>query len=254
MFLASILATSSKTVRGIGRKLERSLKRRGVAGTLKFFALNIPSIVRDLAPSRRQAKSAQSEYYRKFNVNTSGEIHLSDLDIASPNSAFGNSYEPSPPKIINEMIAALDIRYQDFTFIDIGSGKGLVLLIASTYPFRKIIGVEFSPELNRVAKENIRNYQNSEQQCNDIQLVLRDVTEYVWPSDPLVLYMFNPFNEKIVQTLVTRIRESLEAHPRPLFILYKNPVANRVFEEGNFLKTVRFSKAYAIYKFKGSGV
>jgi tRNA A58 N-methylase Trm61 len=152
------------------------------------------------------------------------------------------------------MIAALDIRYQDFTFIDIGSGKGLVLLIASTYPFRKIIGVEFSPELNRVAKENIRNYQNSEQQCNDIQLVLRDVTEYVWPSDPLVLYMFNPFNEKIVQTLVTRIRESLEAHPRPLFILYKNPVANRVFEEGNFLKTVRFSKAYAIYKFKGSGV
>ena len=66
--------------------------------------------------------------------------------------------------------------------------------------------------------------------------------------------MFNPFNEKIVQTLVTRIRESLEAHPRPLFILYKNPVANRVFEEGNFLKTVRFSKAYAIYKFKGSGV
>ncbi|MGB8543315.1 MAG: hypothetical protein WCD49_16925 [Candidatus Acidiferrales bacterium] len=193
-------------------------------------------------------KQAQSDYDRKYHVDTSGEIHLSELDIESPNSAFGNSYQASPPNIIVEMIAALPIRYQDYTFIDIGSGKGLVLFIASNYPFRKIIGVEFSPQLHQIAQENVRSYRSAEQQCTDLELVLSDATQYQIPPGPLVLYMFNPFNEKIVRTLVGNVRASIEANPRPVFILYKNPVANLVFEENKFVKKLTLTREYAIYK------
>jgi len=49
-------------------------------------------------------------------------------------------------------------RLRDFTFVDLGSGKGRVLLMASHYPFKRIIGVEFIPELHQVAQENIRKY------------------------------------------------------------------------------------------------
>jgi hypothetical protein len=252
MDLARILTEGSQKLRRLKRKVDRSLKRRSILGTIKFIIFNLGSVVTALTSSRTSGRSVPSEYDRKFNVDTSGQIHLSDLDIESPNSAFGNSYEPSPPKIIIEMISGLGIRYEDYTFIDIGSGKGLVLLIASTYPFRKIVGVEFSSELHAIAIQNLRNYTNPEQKCKNIELVLKDATEYVIPNDPIVLYMFNPFNEKILRTVVTKIRESIRISPRPVFILYKNPTARRIFEADNLVKTTRVCREYAIYNFQGT--
>jgi 16S rRNA G966 N2-methylase RsmD len=215
---------------------------------LKFCMRNIPSVVMELIPQGRRTQSLESEFDRKFHVDTSGEIHLSELDIQSPNSAFGNSYQPSAPTVFFEMLGVVDIRYEDYTFIDFGSGKGLVLLLASSYPFRRIVGVEFSPQLHRIAEQNIRNYQNPSQQCWNIESRVGDVADYRIPEEPEVLYLFNPFSEKIMEVLVANIRRSLEVQPRPIFILYKNPIANAVFEKEKILKTVKLTKQYAIYQ------
>jgi hypothetical protein len=45
----------------------------------------------------------------------------------------------------------LKIDPRDFTFTDFGSGEGRVLLIAAGLPFRAVVGVEFSAELNEIA-------------------------------------------------------------------------------------------------------
>jgi 16S rRNA G966 N2-methylase RsmD len=253
MHLSSSVSATLQRARSLSRKVDRSLKRRGLAGTVKFCMCNISSVMKEIVPSGRHAQSLQSEFDRKFHVDTGGEIHLSDLDIQSPNSAFGNSYQPSVPKVFFEMLGAIDIRYSDYTFIDFGSGKGLVLLLASSYPFRKIIGVEFSPQLHRIAEQNIRNYHNPSQQCRNIQSLVGDVVEYRLPEEPEVLYLFNPFNEPIIEVLVANIRRSLEIHPRPIFVLYKNPIANAVFEKEKALKTVKLTKQYAIYKHERPG-
>src|SRR5215469_1020975 len=221
MDLPDIVLTSSEKARSLCRKAERSLKRRGVAGTLKFCMHNIPSVVMELIPPGKRTQTLESEFDRKFHVDTSGEIHLSELAIQSPSSAFGNSYQPSAPKEFFEMLGAVDIKYNDYTFIDFGSGKGLVILLASSYPFRKIIGVEFSPELHRIAEQNVCNYQNPSQQCQNIELLVGDVVDYRIPVEPEVLYLFNPFNEKVMEVLVANIRRSLELQPRSVFILYK---------------------------------
>jgi hypothetical protein len=249
-----LILASSQKARTLYRKVERSLKRRGVAGTLKFFVGNFPSAARELVSPRGRTQSLESEFDRKFHVDTGGEIHLSELDIQSPNSAFGNSYQPSPPKIFFEMLGTIDIPHGDYTFIDFGSGKGLVLLLASTYSFRRIIGVEFSPQLHRIAEQNIRNYQNPSRRCWNIELLLGDVVDYRIPEEPVVLYLFNPFNEKLVELLVANIRRSLEVKPRPVFVLYKNPIANAVFEKQEFLQTVKITEQYAIYKNELTGV
>jgi hypothetical protein len=218
---------------------------------LKFCMRNIPSVVMELIPRGSRSQNFESEFDRKFRVDTSGEIHLSELDIHSPNCAFGNSYQPSGPKLFYEMLGAIDIRYPDYTFIDFGSGKGLVLLLASGYPFRRIIGVEFSPQLHRIAKDNIRNYKNPLQKCRNIESLVEDVVDYRIPEEPEVLYLFNPFNEKIMEVLLANIRRSLESQPRSIFILYKNPIANAVFEKEKFLRAVKLTQEYAIYAHEG---
>ena len=55
---------------------------------------------------------------------------------------FHSPYMPSDPAEFREMMAALPIDFHKFTFIDVGSGKGRTLLMASEYGFKQIVGVE----------------------------------------------------------------------------------------------------------------
>jgi hypothetical protein len=52
----------------------------------------------------------------------------------------------------------LNIDPRNFTFIDFGSGKGRVLLIAAGLPFKAVVGIEFSRELHEIAVQNISRF------------------------------------------------------------------------------------------------
>jgi len=53
-------------------------------------------------------------------------------------------------------IESLDIDLTDYLFVDIGAGKGKLLLLASHLSFSEIIGVEYAPSLHAVAMKNIQ--------------------------------------------------------------------------------------------------
>jgi predicted RNA methylase len=52
----------------------------------------------------------------------------------------------------------------------------VVLQAAQYYPFKRVIGVEFSPELNRIARQNLQARQDR-LRCPDVELVTGDVAE-----------------------------------------------------------------------------
>jgi hypothetical protein len=110
---------------------------------------------------------------------------------------------------------------QDFTFIDLGSGKGRVLLMASDHPFQRIIGVEFMPDLYLSAQRNIADYASDRQQCRQIEAVCMDARDFQFPSRPLVVYLFNPFSESTFAQVLESLRRSLEQTPRPVYIAYR---------------------------------
>ena len=71
------------------------------------------------------------------------------------------------PELFREIINSLRIDFREFTFLDIGSGKGRALLLAAEYPFRRIVGVELMPELNSMAEENIRRFASQKRPCGE---------------------------------------------------------------------------------------
>ena len=70
----------------------------------------------------------------------------------------GIRYEVVDPVLFRERIAALRIDFPQYTFIDLGCGKGCMLLIAAQFPFRQVRGVEFAPALQAIAEKNIAVY------------------------------------------------------------------------------------------------
>jgi predicted RNA methylase len=66
---------------------------------------------------------------------------------------------------------SLQLQWEDFAFIDLGSGKGRTLLLAAEYPFERVIGVEYCPQLNEVARSNIPKLRLEIRRCRSIEVV-----------------------------------------------------------------------------------
>lgn len=189
----------------------------------------------------------------KYGVETRSRVSLTDLSIDSESKTLGRNYGPSDPGIFKEMLSCIKIKHEEFTFIDFGSGKGRVVLMASELPFKRIIGVEFSAELNEAARNNIGHYKSRTQKCRNIALIESDVTAYQLPLERAILYLFNPFNELIMQRLLANIQASLAECPREVFVasLYCAPEVNELLESAGFLNKVASADYYSIYQNRG---
>jgi hypothetical protein len=210
--------------------------------------------LRDSLPARRRQRYGDVDYDWDHRVDTtSATVNWHDRLLGLLHSP----YQPTDPALFQEMLASLKIDFRDFIFIDMGSGKGRTLLMASDYPFRRIVGVELLPELHRVAQENIRKYKSDPQRCFAIESICGDARDFVFPQEPTVVYLFNPLPEPGLMQLLANLDLSLREHPRPLFVLYHNPVLEKVLAESKWLKktggTHQYSAFQAVAKPKTSG-
>ena len=149
-----------------------------------------------------------------------------------------HAYEAAPVALIRAALAAVPLRPGVPTFVDLGSGKGRVLLVASHLPFAKIVGVELSAELQQVAEENIRRYRPADQRCKTISLLCMNATEYAFGPEPLVLFLHNPFGESTIRHVLTNLAASLRAMPRDAYVIYVNPRFEGLLRSARFLQRV----------------
>src|SRR6266851_2839451 len=100
------------------------------------------------------------------------------------------------------------------TFIDIGCGRGRVLLMAAEHGFRKIIGIDFAADLCLTARGNVEQYRRCSNSSASISIEQRDACTYDIPNQPGVLFLYNRFNESVMRSFVANEERSLSQHPR----------------------------------------
>ena len=201
--------------------------------------------VRDSTPERRRSRYGDMEYDWEHRVDTtSGSVGWRERLLG----VFHSAYQPTDAESFREMMVALPIDFREFTFIDIGSGKGRTLLMASQYSFRKIMGVELLPELQRAAVENIAAYRNEEQRCKQIESLLADAREFQFPLEPLVVYLFNPLPSAGLRRLLANLGESLQNKSRTVYVVYHNPLLEELLEACAWLTKVGNTTNSVIYR------
>lgn len=214
--------------------------------------------VRDSTPERLRARFGDADYDWDYRVNTtSGAVGWRDRLLGM----FHSAYQPTEPAAFHEMIQALQqtrgpdhttlnakLDFRDFTFIDLGSGKGRTLLMASDYPFRRIIGVELLPSLHEIAQQNLRQYKSESQKCFTLESVCADATDFPLPEDPLVIFLFNPFPESGMRQVVANLEQSLRLHPRPVYVLYHNPLLEHTLSERGPLRKIAGTQQYSLFR------
>src|SRR5262245_61303392 len=137
-----LMKRSARKLININYRLQRSLSRRGLLGSLRQVYRKFRPRETDQAALAR-LEAAGLEFDRTHHVETTDPVALHQLEIRSDNWRFAGKYYPINPDEFRQMLAEVGADYSGFTFVDFGAGKGRALLLASEYPFAKIIGVEF---------------------------------------------------------------------------------------------------------------
>jgi SAM-dependent methyltransferase len=171
---------------------------------------------------------------RRLGIKATGLVRPSELRLEGRNAEHSNEYFGTPSLVLDRGLDALQLDHPRFVFVDLGCGKGRVLLRAAMRPFRRVEGIELSGAMHEVAVENIE----LAKPLVRAPVVARhgDVTEYELPTEPLVLYLFNAFGSAVIVQLLQNLEASLRAHPRECYFIYLNPVHKEQFARCSFLQ------------------
>jgi SAM-dependent methyltransferase len=215
-------------------------------------------------PGMRAVSSVRSAFRAhwfdwRHHVKTCGDDDLRQVTVVGENVSHAIAYIPTTPRAGRHILRNLPVTdVSSYTFIDIGSGKGRMLLLAAELPFRRVIGIEFASDLHALAQRNVKTYRNSNQACFQIEPVHMDATQYEFPLEPLLIYLFYPFDQVVMGPVMQNLDRSLAEHPRDVILVYHNPVLSGVVESASHLKVCShhtyFASRYAIYRSIASSV
>ena len=220
-----------------------SVAHNGFPRSCKQFASALWDFLRDSTPSRRRQRYGDVDYDWDHRVDTTGAtVGWRERLLGTLHSP----YQPTEAALFHEMLDSLKIDFREFTFIDLGSGKGRTLLMASDYPFRGIIGVELLPALHAVAESNIAVYKKT-QLCFDLKSICADACDFEFPTEPTLLYLFNPLPASGLTTVLENLKQSLQKWPRAVYVLYHNPEHEHLLAKSSYLEKIEGTHQYSLY-------
>lgn len=196
----------------VKRKIANRLARRRIKAAWQAFTERLP-----------EEQRINEAFDRRFGTQTADEIHLVETGVPAEDALRGRqTYRPVWESEFHGSMAALGIDLTGFTFVDIGSGKGKMLMMAADYPFTRIVGVEYSPGLSEIAQRNLQIYRSPTQRCTRLEAYLGDALRFPLPAGPLVCLVFNALDSSTMRGFMRHAEDDLAARQEPAFVLYCN--------------------------------
>jgi SAM-dependent methyltransferase len=198
---------------GYAKKTVQRIRIHGFAHTAVEAARGVRNAV---------AWLAEQWFDSIFGIDTAGRVLMYSADGPPETNPHYLDYQPTPVRTMRALLRQLEADVDSSTFVDFGSGKGRVLLIASEFRFARIIGVEFDENLHRTACTNIGAFRGR-RQCQDVSSVLGRAEEFAVPPGDLVLYFFHPFEATIMERILDNVVRSYRENPRRILLLLFRP-------------------------------
>ena len=192
------------------RRIRHSIASSGLRRTVSDIAIQA------LSYSAEQDAS----FDRKYGTDTSGIVQPVDLGIADDKvREQAILYLGSPPRVTRWMLRNADVTPEQFSFVDLGCGKGRVLLLASELPFRQVTGVEISAELCAIARRNVDTFRPWSR-SGAITVENADATKFEFPATNLLIHLYHPFDPELTLRIFAQLGSALATRPRRVVVAY----------------------------------
>lgn len=172
-------------------------------------------------------KIYQRFYYTIKGVDFSTE-NLHDLTLAGAYKEHGTALVSTSRDFFHRVFSELEMvsgkKIEKKLFIDYGSGKGAALIHARQLGFQEVYGIEFAKELNNTAIKNIQKLH-----LDNIHALYQDATLFLPPQETTVIYLFNPFDEVVMEKVIENIKEV--DFTSEVYIIYGRPTCGALLNE-----------------------
>jgi SAM-dependent methyltransferase len=170
---------------------------------------------------RLERMDRQTPFDSVHGVDTGNPVELWELPEAELMRIGRNArYAPAPVRTVRNVLAGYGGSYEDVTFVDVGCGKGRVLLLAAEFPFRRIVGVEVSETLCEIARDNVRTLSRVGDGYDRIEVVHADATQFAVPDDAGFFFFYEPYSAEVSSAVLERIESSIRQHPRDVLLCF----------------------------------
>ena len=207
-------------------------------------AQNVVSLIRARGPrgALREMRSAAlyrlaaqegRRFDKAYGVETNELVRLANLTLRSSRQVVESpNYVPSFGSMLRLAIRQLPRDLNEYVFIDMGSGKGRVLLTAAQFEFKRVIGVEFAEELHEQAQRNISTF-SGPRRTRDIQSVLSDARDFEIPDEKCVIYIFGAIAQyaELIEVVLRNLEGSYSRVPRAMCVVMLNVEAEPIIRK-----------------------
>jgi SAM-dependent methyltransferase len=212
-------------------KLRWSLAQRGLGGTLRIALQR----ARQRPDQTQETKPQPHPFDERYGVDTGGLIGGGELRSGHRHDVFNTAYYGMAPSrfqwVMEQWIADQTHAVPgDYSFIDLGCGKGRAVMMASEFGFRQVLGMELHAGLAKIAENNVAVWRAAGRAVCPVRILRGDATEFVFPDGPCLLYLFNPFAAPVMKRLIERIEEDFHGRPGMLDLIYFNPEAGALLD------------------------
>ena len=211
-------------------RLGYGLRRHGPIGFIWLAGYNILYYLLRRNGRRHEVRGADA-FDEQYGTETRGIREIASLDIvSSPAARYAVRYDPSSAEWVRAQLQELHIDHAEFAFIDFGSGKGRVLLVAAAFPFKEVIGIEFSRELHGVALENIARFPIGAVRAGAVRSICGDAASVEMPRSDLICYFYNPFGAPVMNAVAARLIAHHQRFGHRIIVIYLHPRHRNCFE------------------------
>jgi SAM-dependent methyltransferase len=192
---------------------------------------------------------SDAEFDARHGTDTAGSVEPGDLGIGDTDtSKLAIRYLPSPLRVTSWMLDRIGIDPRECSFVDLGCGKGRVLLVAAQRPFRKIVGVEISTDLAAIASRNVDRFRPPSELVPSITVENTDVRKFAMPPGNLLIHMYHPFDPVISAAVFARLAAIPDQPPRRIIVAYLTytqsvPVVAEMFATFPWLRLRRYEES-----------
>jgi hypothetical protein len=103
----------------------------GFLATLRMLLIALWVFVRESTPARKKQRYGDVDYDWEYRVDTTSATVGWHTRLMG---CLNSPYQPTDAALFHEMLGKIEADFREFTFIDVGSGKGRVLMMAADYP------------------------------------------------------------------------------------------------------------------------
>jgi SAM-dependent methyltransferase len=150
-------------------------------------------------------------------------------------SSRGTFYQPVPVRYLKRIVTRAKNSGVVLThFVDMGCGKGKACLYMSrTGLFSRVIGVEISPKLITIAREN----RTAMSPPTPLDFIEADAQTYQLPDAPTLVFLFNPFDALALSRFIAFNGNHFRRHRS--IIAYAFDIDREILEQHGFTQMWR---------------